>query len=210
MTTWILVFVGLLLGISQGLAQSSGGSHSHHHHAAGDAMDQQRPDALRDDSVYQLEAAWTDQDGKKRKLPEFKGKLVVTTLLYTSCKMACPIIISDLQRIEDKIPAQLKDQVQFVLFTMDSKRDTPAKLKEFAKQRELDLKRWTLLTASEDAVREVAAVFGIRYKKDQEGEFSHSNVISVLDREGVILHQQVGLRQDPASTVAALKKAAGK
>jgi protein SCO1/2 len=48
-------------------------------------------------------------------------------------------------------------------------------------------------------------VLGIRYKRDARGDFDHSNVISVLDREGVIRHQQLGLGQDPTEPASWLE-----
>ena len=73
----------------------------------------------------------------------------------------------------------------------------PEALKKFASARDLDPSRWRLYHGDRAAVRELAMVLGIRYKKDARGDFDHSNVISILDREGVIRHQQVGLGQEP-------------
>jgi protein SCO1/2 len=43
---------------------------------------------------------------------------------------------------------------------------------------------------------EMAALLGIRYKKLPDGEFAHSNVITLLNPEGEIVHQQIGLGQE--------------
>ena len=47
---------------------------------------------------------------------------------------------------------------------------------------------------------------GVRYKQDARGQFAHSNVITVLNADGEIAHQQVGLSQDIQETVRILAK----
>ena len=48
---------------------------------------------------------------------------------------------------------------------------------------------------------ELAAALGFKYKKIEGGEFSHSNLITVMDQEGKIRHQQSGLKKDPKQTI---------
>ncbi|MBS1963582.1 MAG: SCO family protein [Bdellovibrionales bacterium] len=159
------------------------------------------PVPLGGDSVYNLGSTWTNQDGKPIPLSSLRGKVVVATMVYTSCRSACPMTISDLKRIEKSLPDGARNSVRFAIFSFDSERDTPAKLKEFAIARGLDPDRWSVLHGKSGDVRKLAAVLGIRYKRSSSGDYDHSNVISVLDRGGAILHQQIGLGQDPAETV---------
>lgn len=111
-----------------------------------------------------------------------------------------------MKRIEQALPANLKGKVQFALFSFDPKNDTPDALKAYAKLHGLDLSVWTLLTSNKDAVRQLAAVLGIRYKQDVKGEYSHSNVVTVLNSAGEILYQQVGLRADPKESIEAITR----
>jgi protein SCO1/2 len=60
------------------------------------------------------------------------------------------------------------------------------------------------LTSDKGAVRQLAAALGIRYKQDSNGDFSHSNVVTVLNPTGEILYQQVGLRADPKESIKAI------
>ena len=151
-------------------------------------------------SVYQLESSWTDQNGKKINLKEFRGKPLILAMVYTSCQAACPLIVSDLQKIAAVLPQPIREKTQFALFSFDPGRDTAAQLKKFAAAHDLDQKSWTLLTSSSGAVRELAAVLGMKYRKDPNGDFSHSNVITILDADGVIRHRQEGLSQDPRTS----------
>jgi protein SCO1/2 len=133
-------------------------------------------------------------------LASFKGAPFVVALIYTSCQAVCPLILSDMLEIERRL-SPAAQRTRFVAISLDPKRDTPGTLLAYAKQRKLDLSRWTLLTGDEDDVREIAAVLGMRYRQVAGGDFVHSSLITVVDGEGVIRRQQIGLRQDPAESV---------
>ena len=79
-------------------------------------------------------------------------------------------------------------------------------LKAYRAKEKLALARWTLLRGKEDDVRELAALLGINYQRDAKGQFSHSNVITVLNAEGEVAFQLTGLNKDPQETVAAIEK----
>ena len=48
----------------------------------------------------------------------------------------------------------------------------------------------------ENGISELAAVLGFKYKKEPDGSFSHSNIINVLDENGIMAYQHFGLNQD--------------
>jgi len=149
-----------------------------------------------ENSIYQLEAEWLNQNGEKVKLSDFRGRSVVFTMFFASCTYACPILVNDMKNIESRIdPSDLKNY-RFVLLSIDPERDTPSKLKEFAEMKGIDEKRWTLLTGSQDDIMEIAALTGFKFKKENDGQFSHSNLINILNEEGEIVHQHTGLNQD--------------
>ena len=56
-------------------------------------------------------------------------------------------------------------------------------------------------------MRDLAAVLGVKYQAEEDGEIAHSAMIFVIDRDGVVRHRQVGLSQDPQDLVAALAHA---
>jgi protein SCO1/2 len=198
----------IVLGLSLVPFLASGGdehAHHHHHHSGGDSeMNRNRPPALEGQSIYNLSDKWTAQDGRESKLTSLSGRPVVIAMLYTSCQTACPMTVTDLKRIEASLPPETLAKVRFAVFSFDPKRDTTAKLAEFAKTRSLDTSRWTLYHGSKAAVRKLAAVLGIQYKQDSAGEFDHSNVITLVDSGGVIRKQKVGLGGEPEEMVEAI------
>lgn len=179
-----------------------------HHSPSQNNLDSSRPPALHGESIYNVDATWTTQDARDVSLKSLRGRPVVAAMVYTSCQAACPMTISDLKKIEEGLSEPAKKQVIFAVFSFDSDRDKPGKLKDFAKARSIDLSRWTLFHGSPSAVRKLAAVLGIRYRKEKSGEFDHSNVVTVLDRDGVISYQQVGLRSDPQGAITKLNQLA--
>jgi len=194
MKTYLVLLVTIL--ITGGAAFAHNGHHPD--------LDANRPATLSGESIYQLGSAWLDENGKAVSLSHFRGKPLVLAMVYTSCHGACPLIVSDMKKIEKALPDAVRPNVQFALFSFDTERDTPLKLTAFAKAHALDLTHWTLLTASANQVRELAAVLGVSYKKERSGDFAHSNVITLVDSEGIIRHQQVGLNQDPKESVQML------
>ena len=164
------------------------------------------PAALPGGSIYQLDSVWTDQDGRKVPLPSLRGRPRVIAMVYTSCEYSCPLVLRDLDRIDARIPSARRPEVAISVFSFDPERDTPEALKKLATKKKLDLSRWSLLTAEPDSVLELGAALGVRFRKESTGEFSHSNVILLLDGEGMIRSRVDGLGADPAPILEELAR----
>jgi protein SCO1 len=161
-----------------------------------------------DKSLYLLESRWTSDVGKEIKLGVLRGRPQVVAMFFTRCEYACPIVVGELKAIEQQLPPGVLEKVDFLLVSMDSKHDTAADLAKFRDQRHLARERWTLLRGETDDVRELAALLGVNYAEDTRGQFAHSNIITVLNAEGEIAFQHLGVKQDPAALIAAIEKAA--
>ena len=98
-------------------------------------------------SIYNLDEAWTTQEGVTAPLASLAGKPVVAAMGYTTCKDMCPAIVADMMWIEKHLPAGATDQVRFAFFSLDSEADTPERLRLYAESHGLDTTRWTLLRA---------------------------------------------------------------
>jgi protein SCO1/2 len=157
-------------------------------------------------SLYQAEAAFTTDTGRAFTLGELRGRPVVLTMFFASCGYACPLIVTDMQAIRAQLPAEARDRARFVLVSFDVARDTPAVLAQYRAQRGLD-EQWVLLHGTDDAVRELAALLGVKYRQEADGSFSHSNLITILNPQGEIVHQRTGLTGGLPETAAALAAA---
>lgn len=161
---------------------------------------------LPDTSVYQLESVWTDQSSQSVRLREFRGQPAIVAMIFTTCEYACPRMLADLKQIEGKLSAQARRTTRFVLVSFDSERDTPDVLAVYARKHSLDLSRWTLLHGGPSAVRELAAILGVRYKRVPSVGFSHSNIITVLSEDGTAVHRRKGLGGAPEGILIAVER----
>lgn len=160
-----------------------------------------------DKSLYLLDSKWTSDVGKTVSLSVLRGRTQVVAMFFANCEYACPIILNDMRRLEAALPPEVREKTDFLLVSFDTKRDTVAALAAYRKKEKLPAKNWTLLRGAEDDVRELAALLGINYTPDSRGQFSHSNLITVLNPEGEIAFQQAGLNTDPKALAAAVKRA---
>lgn len=166
------------------------------------------PTAFTDQSLYQLDSSWTNDASQSVQLGALQGRAQVVALFFTSCTYACPSILHDLRRIEAALPEAVRATTGFSLITLDPERDTPAALHAYRQAHRLPAHRWTLLQGGADDTLELAALLGVKFKREASGQFAHSNLITLLSAEGEILHQLVGLNQDIAETVKRITSAA--
>ena len=159
-------------------------------------------------SLYQLDATWTNDAGQPVQLASLRGRPVVLAMFFAQCEYACPVLVSDMQRLRETLPADIRDQAQFVLVTFDTARDTPAALKVYRERAGLDANAWTLLHGDANAVQELSMLLGVKFKQDARGQFSHSNLITVLNAAGEITHQRAGLMGDVSEAAKAVMIAA--
>lgn len=155
------------------------------------------------ESIYMLKDSFETQDHQQIILASFAGKPTIVGMIFTHCGYACPRLTADIQGIEQKLGKD-KGKVNFLLVSFDSERDTPEQLKQFANTARLD-KEWTLLHGDEEAVRTLSVLLDVQFEKDADGNFSHSNVISVLDQQGVISFREEGLEEDPQAIIEHLR-----
>jgi len=127
-------------------------------------------------------------------------------MFFASCQFTCPLTVVRLKQLEAALPPEIQAKVGFTLVSFDSVRDTPTALKNYRTQHALSSDAWTLLNGSPNSVLDLAAVLGVKFKQDAQGQFSHSNLITLLNSEGEIVHQFAGLNPDNQQMTAEIKK----
>jgi protein SCO1/2 len=154
-----------------------------------------------DRSIYQLESRWTNDSGRSVELGHMQGRPQVVAMFFTACTYACPILVHDMRRIEAALPESARTNAGFTLITIDCERDTPEILRAYRASRRLDSRRWTLLRGAPDDTLELAALLGVKFKREASGQFAHSNLITILNSKGEIIHQLSGLNQNVEEAV---------
>ena len=143
-------------------------------------------------SIFLLDSKWQNQDAEEIQLKDLKGKNLVMVMIFTSCRTACPILVADMKKVHDKIEKNKLKDTSLVLISIDPTNDTPEVLKKFAAERNMDSEPWIFLRSDEESTREFANVLAVKYKKISPIEFSHSNIISVFNRNGEMVSQEEG------------------
>ena len=143
-------------------------------------------------SIFLLDSKWQNQDAEELQLKNLKGKNLVMVMIFTSCRTACPILVGDMKKIHAKIEKNKLKDTSLVLISIDPANDTPEVLKKFAAERNMDSEPWIFLRSDEESTREFANVLAVKYKKISPIEFSHSNIISVFNRNGELVSQEEG------------------
>ena len=118
--------------------------------------------------------------------------------------------MAKLKHIERKLSSENKKDIQFLLISLDPKRDTPEVLNQYMKDKDLNEKYWEMFSGNPDDVLELSALIGVRYKpmSNKAKDISHSNMITILDKKGRIHYQMKGLDASLEQVVVEISKAA--
>lgn len=156
-------------------------------------------------SIYNLNSRLISYTGEILDFSKFSGKIQVFSMIYTRCKTVCPVIISNMKSIDNLLPEELKDHVNFLLISLDPERDSVEVLNKFFDEKKFIKNRWTLCKTDKNETLRIALTAGIKYKKEKNNEYTHSNVIVILDKEGVIRAHHPGLDKNYNNVIDLIK-----
>jgi protein SCO1 len=145
----------------------------------------------------------TDQDGRPISLSGFRGEILLVSFIYTRCPLpwACPATISKLARVATAAP---EARFHVLLVTLDPKNDTPAVLKDYARQVDLSSGRWSFATGDPAAIQSLAERLGVLAYADGS-QITHSLGVVVIGSDGRILTRHDGRDWTPEEVVKDLK-----
>ncbi|MBK7630904.1 MAG: SCO family protein [Ignavibacteriales bacterium] len=159
-----------------------------------------------DQDLTRTQNTFLDQDSVQVRFPEIiNNKITALAMVYTHCPDICPMTTHNMQLVEQRLPAELKDKVKFVVISFDPHRDTPNVLKKFAEIRDITFDNWYLLSGDDKNTKEVMLKFGIKAipadsSYDTNGELNynviHTDRISLIDQEGKLRANYKGSTAD--------------
>lgn len=200
--------------ISLALLSCTGEPNQHEEMAPGDheGMDHSMHDDLAmshdeptDMSLYQVSSQWRNRHGETLHMEDFRGKNQVVAMVYTHCEFACPRILADMKRIQEDLSSEAREETGFVIISIDPERDTPERLTTFAEENDLSDSEWTLLQGESGDILEMAALLGVRYRRISDTDFTHSNMLTVLNKEGEIVHQRTQLADSQEAIIQVIE-----
>ena len=129
--------------------------------------------------------ALTERSGQEFHTSDMKGQVWVVSFFFGDCAGACVTLNNN---IADLLKHDLADvPVRFVSITVDPRKDTPARLREYAGNytgAEIDPQRWLFLTDPDgdvETIKEVSADFKLAFSK-----LMHSDRMIVVDQDGKV------------------------
>ncbi|MDE0213507.1 MAG: SCO family protein [Deltaproteobacteria bacterium] len=141
--------------------------------------------------------ALTDQDGKRVRFGELRGKPVVVNFMYTSCPDICPLLTASLKILRDHMkPAEARD-IRFLSITTDPEVDTPEVLKAYSRRHKADVPNWSWLTGDDRELAPVWQGFGVSVERIAKGLIEHTTLTVVADAKGFMRFAYFGSAPDP-------------
>lgn len=143
---------------------------------------------------YLSNATVVDQDGRTLRFYDdvIKGKIVVISFIFTTCRSICPLVTARLAQLERQLGAAAGRDVFFVSLSIDPATDTPERLKAFSRNFDPS-PSWAFLTGDESVVKTIGYRLGERTEQladhrnqillynDRTGEWQRSSAFADLD-----------------------------
>lgn len=144
-------------------------------------------------------------DGSRPAFEDFRGRPVVVSMIYTSCMHACPVTTQSLRRaVEVAQQALGPDAFAVISVGFDSRNDTPARMRDYARAQAVDAPNWAFVSTDHDTADRLAADLGFLYKATPAG-FDHLSQTTIVDASGRVYTQVYGTDFSAPALVEPLK-----
>jgi protein SCO1 len=147
----------------------------------------------------------TTQDGARLSLRDLRGKVVAVTFIYASCSDTCPLLTAKMAALQARLGREFGSRVFFASVTVDPERDTPEVLKRYAEAHGANPNGWAFLTGTPTEIQDVQRRYGVYARKNPSGDVDHTFLTSLVDRNGVLRVQYLGVRFDPDELLGDVK-----
>ena len=135
---------------------------------------------------------FTDVDGNRVSLNNFRGKPLVLSMVYTSCYHICPMTVRHLSKVVQKARKVLgNDSFTVAVVGFDTPIDTPEAMQYFAKKQGISDKDWSLLSISQAEVESLSKDLGFQFFPSSSG-FDHLIQATIIDAQGRVYRQVYG------------------
>ena len=136
------------------------------------------------DTVYHTipDFSFINQDSGKVDNASFSGKAYVVDFFFISCPTICPKVKKQMLRLYDEFKEE--PNVALLSHTIDTKRDTIARLKNYARNLGVEAPKWHFVTGDESEIYDIADdYFSIAVKDPTApGGFDHSGRLILVDQ----------------------------
>lgn len=131
--------------------------------------------------------SFTNQDNLETSWKQYEGFVTIADFFFTECPTICPVMSSQLARIQDKIKADgLQEKVRIISFSVKPQNDTPEILKAYGNKIGADFGMWNFVTGKPGDIYELAedGFLLTAFPSDTaQGGIFHTDKVTLLDRE---------------------------
>lgn len=112
----------------------------------------------------------------------FAGKLYVADFFFTSCPSICPKVKKEMLRMYEKY--QNEERIRFISHSIDTKRDSVPRLKEYATNLNVPSNFWHFVTGDKSKLFKIANDYFVSALEDPgaPGGFDHSGRLILVDK----------------------------
>lgn len=136
---------------------------------------------------YIPEFSFTNQEGNEVGREKMDGKITVVDFFFTSCPNICPVMSSEMERVNDMF--RNEDKVQIMSISIDPEYDSPEVLRKYAEKHNATAGKWDFLTGGIAETYQLAKCGFAIPTVDGQGiadDFVHSDKFMLIDELGRI------------------------
>jgi protein SCO1/2 len=140
-----------------------------------------------DTDYYQIpKFSFVNENGRRISQNDYAGKPFVADFFFASCKTICPIMNSQMARVQEMLRKEnLLQQIGFLSHTVDPKHDTLPALRAYAQRVGADTSVWHFVTGNaEDIYWQAQEGYMLTaFPSDTaDGGFFHTDKLTLVDR----------------------------
>jgi protein SCO1/2 len=157
-----------------------------------------------------------NQDGKRIRLHQYKGKALLLTFIYTRCPLPdyCTLMSDNFNEIDRELKkdSALYDRTHLLSIIIDPDYDTPKVLRSYGAAHTENYTRetfnhWEFATGTKDEVKSIAQFFGLTYYAEAD-QITHSLRTAIIAPDGKVYKVYTGNEWKPEEVISELQKAA--
>lgn len=139
---------------------------------------------------------------------DFRGKTVLLSFIFTRCpdKNLCPAISGKYAFMQSHLDP---NKFTLLLVTLDPQYDSPAVLRDYAKQFGANPAIWRFLTGKGSSIQHMLNQFGINSLRESSANFIHNDRLFVITPAGKVAYVVETGAWDPNGVVAEAQSVAG-
>jgi protein SCO1/2 len=159
------------------------------------------------------DAELIDQEGRTRRISEWRGRTIAVTFVYTRCPLPdfCPLMDRHFKAAQTALTADpaLASRVHLLSVSFDPDYDTPAVITAHAQRVGADPAVWSYLTGARGAVDRFAGAFGVSVMREAQPaqEIIHNLRTAVIDAQGRLVTVLNGRDWTPEELVTEMRAA---